>query len=196
MIRSLALAASVAAIAAAPTLAKPKPPAAAAAVPAWSVDKAQSRIGWRATVMGQAVDGQFQRYDADIRFDPKRLGQSQATLSIDVASASSGDRERDTLLPSADWFDAKAFPRATFRTRGFKDLGGGRYQAVGDLTIRNVTRPVVLPFTLSIAGDTAKMSGALPIDRGAFGVGQGQFKGPETVAPTVQVTLTVVAKRR
>jgi polyisoprenoid-binding protein YceI len=168
--------------------------ATAAAAP-WAVDKAKSRVGWRATVMGQTVDGQFQRYDAAIRFDPKKLAESQATISIDVASVSSGDHDRDTMLPSGDWFDTKTFPRATFKTRGFKDLGGGRYQAMGDLTIRNVTRPVVLPFTLSIAGDTAKMTGSLPIDRGVFGVGQGQFKGPETVAPTVQVMLSIVAKR-
>lgn len=197
MIRRLILSLAILVCGSALAEARPKPaPTASAAVPAWAVDKSKSRIGWRVSVMGQQVDGTFQRYDADIRFDPKRLTASEATISIDVASAASGSADRDTLLPSEDWFNAKAFPRATFRTRSFKDLGGGRYQALGDLTVRGVTRPVALPFTLAITGDTARMSGVAAIDRSVFGVGQGQFKGPETVGHAVQVMVTIVAARR
>lgn len=67
--------------------------------------------------------------------------------------------------------------------------------AQGDLLIRNVSRPIALPFMLDFAGDTAKMTGFLPIDRSAFGVGQGQWKTGEAVALKVQVNIAITAKR-
>ena len=98
-------------------------------------------------------------------------------------------------MPTEDWFSVKLFPRATFVSRKIAAAGPGRYIAQGDLTIRNATHPVTLPFTLAIAGDTAKMSGSLPLDRSAFGGGQGQFKTGDTGALKVQVDIAVTARR-
>ena len=98
-------------------------------------------------------------------------------------------------MPTGDWFSVKAFPRATFTSRRITAAGPGRYLAQGDLTIRNVTRPVTLPFTLAIKGDVARMQGSAPLDRSAFGVGQGQFKAGDTVALKVQVDVAITAKR-
>ena len=80
-------------------------------------------------------------------------------------------------------------------TREIKDLGGGRYQAVGDLTIRGVSHPAVLPFTLAITGDTARMNGQLALNRGAFGIGQGKWATADTVDTQVAVTVALTAHR-
>ena len=109
--------------------------------------------------------------------------------------AATGDADRDQALPTDDWFAAGKHPRATFVTRAFKDLGGGRYQAMGDLTIRGVSRPVVLPFTLVIAGDTARMNGQLALNRAAFGVGQGKWATGDMVDTQVAVTIALTAHR-
>lgn len=184
-----ALAAAVLALAAAPAIAAP------AAPPAWAVDRAASRIGFQGAMNGQGFNGGFSRWDAKIAFDPANLPASKVTAVIDTGSARTGDQTRDEALPTDDWFSIKVFPRATFVSRKITAAGPGRYVAQGDLTIRNATRPVTLPFTLAIAGDTARMQGSLPLDRAAFGVGQGQFKGGDTVALKVQVNIAVTAKR-
>ena len=150
-------------------------PAIAAPVPAWTVDKAASHIGFQGAMNGQGFTGGFSRWDAKIEFDPGNLAGSKVTAVIDTGSAKTGDQTRDEALPTEDWFSIKVFP--------------------GDLTIRNATHPVTLPFTLAIAGDTAKMSGSLPLDRSLFGVGQGQFKTGDTVALKVQVNLAITANR-
>ena len=172
-------------------------PIAASAAPAatWTVDAANSKLGFRGAMNGDAFNGTFRRWSAQIAFDPKNLAGSKASVSIDVASAATGDADRDQAMPTADWFSAQTQPRASFVTTAFKDLGGGKYQAAGDLTIRGVKRPVVLPFTLAISGDTAKMNGAVVLNRTAFGIGQGQWKTGDVVATEVTVNIALTAHR-
>jgi polyisoprenoid-binding protein YceI len=176
-------------------MAAPAAAAPAAAGPVWSVDRAASKLGFAGAMNGQSFQGVFERWNAEIVFNPNNLAASHVTAVIDTASARTGDQTRDEALPTADWLSVKAFPRATFTSRGFAAAGPGRYVAQGDLTIRNVTRTVTLPFTLAIAGDTAKMSASLPLDRAVFGVGQAQWKTGEAVALRVQVNITIAAKR-
>jgi polyisoprenoid-binding protein YceI len=170
-------------------------PAVAAPVPSWTIDKTKSQVAFVASMSGQAINGSFRRFDARIAFDPANLAGSSVSAVIDTASAGTGDASRDQSLPTPDWFNIKAFPRATFASKSFKSLGGNRYQAAGTLTIRGVARPVVLPFQLVISGNTAQMRGTLTIDRRWFGVGQGQFAGPDTVAAAVKVNLTISARK-
>jgi polyisoprenoid-binding protein YceI len=112
-----------------------------------------------------------------------------------MTSAATGDPGRDQALPTGDWFDAARYPRATFTTTSFKDLGGGRYQAQGVLSLRGVSRPITLPFTLSIAGDLAKMTSVFSVNRSLFGVGRGQFKSAETVPLEVTVNVALTARK-
>ena len=187
--RAPAMAAAVIALAAAAG-------AAHAATPAkWTVDMAASRLGFRTAFAGQVVQGAFRRWDADVVFDPKALAQSKATVTVQVASAATGDPSKDQALPTADWFNVSRFPRATFATTAIKDLGGGRYQAAGTLSLRGVSRPVVLPFTLTITGDRARMTGSTVVNRSAFGVGQGQFKGADTVPLDVVIEVSLTAHK-
>jgi polyisoprenoid-binding protein YceI len=170
-------------------------PAAAFAAPAhWTVDPS-SKLLFQGRVNGDAFTGTFRRWSADIVFDPKALGASKAVVTVDVTSAATGDADRDQALPSADWFAAPRFPRATFVTTSVRDLGGGRYQAAGDLAIKGVHERVVLPFTLAITGDTAHMNGQLVLNRTAFGIGQGQWSTPDVVDTKVVVIVALTAHR-
>ena len=162
----------------------------------WTVDTASSTLGFHATVNGETITGHFAAWTAAIRFDLVRLDQARVQVLIDTGSAQTGDGTRDDMLPAADWFDHTAFPQAEFRTDHIVALGAGRYQADGTLCIRDKTVPIRLAFSLSIDGDLARMTGPLPIDRTAFGIGQGQFGGTDTVAATVTVDVTLIARRR
>ncbi len=168
---------------------------ASAAPPAWTVDKASSSLKFSSSLGGEAFSGAFRRWDADIRFDPADLAHSSVAVTIDVASAGTANTDRDQALPTAAFFDAPAFPKATYVARSFTALGPNRYAAAGVLTLRGVAKPLTLPFTLVITGPAAKMSGQVAINRLAFGVGQNEWKATTTLPAAVQLTISLNAKR-
>ena len=100
-------------------------PSVKASAPAWAVDKSQSSIHFRSSFSGMAFEGGFGKWDAQITFDPKNLAASKVVVSVDLASVNSGDQDRDSTLPTADWFNVAKTPRAVFTSTSFKDLGGG-----------------------------------------------------------------------
>lgn len=161
----------------------------------WIVEPSKSKIEFDGAVQGAKFDGAFKSWTAKIRFDPADLPQSNVTAVIDMGSAGTGDSSRDSQLPTSDWFDTKKFPQANFATTEIRAEGPGAYHAKGNLTIRGVTVPVELPFTLAIDGAVAKMNGKLDLDRGKFGVGQGSWSTGDVVAMRVGVTVTIEAKR-
>lgn len=169
------------------------------AAPAWAadwvVDHERSRLGFEGRQGGAPFEGAFAEWSAAIRFDPADLSAARADVGIDMASARTGDANRDGALPGRDWFAVAMFPEARFTTRGFRALGDGRYEADATLTIKAVSRDVVLPFTLAIAGDEARMTGALDILRTQYKVGEGQWAQPDTVALEVRIVVDLVARR-
>jgi polyisoprenoid-binding protein YceI len=185
--KSLILAAALAALAV---------PALAAPPPTWLVDKAHSAVRFTSSFNGSAFSGGFSRWNADIRFDPANLAASQVTAVFDAASAATGDADRDQALPTDDFLAAAKFPRAIFTAHAFKALGGGRYLAIGQLTLRGVTRPLSLPFTLKITGNKAAMTASVPLDRLAFGVGQNEWRKTDAIPGAVTVAVTINADRR
>jgi polyisoprenoid-binding protein YceI len=169
-------------------------PAVVAAPARWIVDPS-SKLQFQGRVNGDAFTGTFRRWSADITFDPKALTASKAVVSVDVTSAVTGDADRDQALPNPDWLAVQRFPKAVFTTTAITDLGGGRYQASGDLAIKGVHKAVVLPFTLAIAGDTARMNGQVVLDRRSFGIGQGQWSTADVVDTKVLVIVQLTAHR-
>lgn len=168
----------------------------AAPAPAWTVDKTASALKFASSFGGEAFSGAFRRWDAEIHFDPANLAGSSVTATVDVASAATGSPDRDQALPTADFFDAAHFPRATFTARSFTALGAGHYQARGVLTLRGVAKPLTLPFTLKITGAQAKMTGAVTINRLAYSVGQNEWKAVTTLPAAVSVNVVLVARRK
>lgn len=170
-------------------------PAAPAAPSHWAVSKG-STVGFATSWSGQAIEGRFDRWTADIFFSPDALDKSKVSVSIDLASANTGDAQRDQSLPTSDWFDAADHPKATFTAERFEQTGEGRFVAHGKLTLRGVTKPVDLPFRLKIDADKARMSGVTSLDRTAFGVGQGDWQATDQIPAKVQVSVQITATRR
>lgn len=166
-----------------------------APAPAWTVDKAASRIAFTTNYSGSPVNGSFGRWDARIRFDPRALNASSVVATVDLGSARTGDETGDQMLRSPDLFFTAKFPRAIFSAKQFRALGAGRFEAIGTLSIRGVSRPARLPFQLAIAGPNARMKGELVVNRKAFGIGQGQFAGADSLPFNVRVSVAIVARR-
>lgn len=166
----------------------------AAAVP-WTVQPAQSRIGFTATWLGKAVPGTFRSWSAAIDFDPAKPAVARIAVTIDLASAATGDKTVDGSLPGDDWFDTKVVRTAKFVATKVAAAGPGRYVATGTLTIRGRAVPVTLPFTLTQVGDIATVTGQARVDRRAWKIGVESDAAEEYVAFAVPIAIRVVAKR-
>ena len=169
--------------------------AAPVAAAKWAVVPGDSRIVFTATWLGKPVTGAFGRWTGAIDFDPAAPATAAVAVTVDLASAKTGDPTVDDALPGDDWFGIKAGPQARFATSKVVAAGPGKYVATGTLTLHGRTVPVTLPFDLVVAGDTATMSGRAMLDRRAWKLGIESDARAEYVAFAVPVTIRVVARR-
>jgi polyisoprenoid-binding protein YceI len=161
----------------------------------WKLDPGKSRLGFSGTQTGTKFQGAFTRYNAVIAFDPDHLEASHIAVTVDLASATTNDKQRDTALPGKDWFDVAKSPTATFETSAISSKGGDAFEAAGTLTLRGVSRPFTLPFTLETNGATAHAKGHAELMRNAFGIGQGPWATDQWVAFEVGIDIDAVATR-
>lgn len=132
-----------AATAAAPApRAEPSPHAAAAPV-RWQIDASHSELSFRIRHLVSRVNGQFNTWSGTIVADPESLAGGSVSVDIQTASIDTNNERRDTHLKSADFFDAAGHPSITFRSTRVT-ANGRNLQVHGNLTIRGVTKPVVL----------------------------------------------------
>jgi polyisoprenoid-binding protein YceI len=162
----------------------------------WTVDAAKSRVGFSGVQNGEAFKGDFGKWTAEIGFVPDHPEAGHAKVSINLASARTGDAQRDAALPQLEWFDVKTSPSASFEAKSFVAKGGDAYEAPGKLTIRGVSKDVVLPFTVTIQDGKAAAKGHLTLARMDFGVGQGSWSTGEWVALEVGVDVDITAAAR
>lgn len=161
----------------------------------WKIIADQSSLTFSATQVGQAFTGKFNSFEADIRFDPADLANSYVLATIDMGSVDTDDSQRNAALPSPDWFASRRFPAAKFEAKAFTAIANGEYEARGTLTIKGIEKSVLLPFSLEIESDRARMQGELVIVRTDYGVGQGQWQSVQWVGAEVKVFVDISATR-
>lgn len=144
----------------------------------WAVDNTHSSIHFSVRHMVVSkVRGSFQRWTAELALDDADLTRSRLTATIEAASVDTALEQRDTHLKSADFFDVERYPHLTFVSRRIERAGGDDgYRVLGDLTIKDVTREVVLEVTYAgnakdpWGGERAGFSAHTSIDRKDFGL--------------------------
>jgi polyisoprenoid-binding protein YceI len=115
----------------------------------WSLDTAHTKIGFSVShLVVSSVDGQFSQASAKIKLDEADLTKSDVAVEINAASIDTQDEKRDTHLKGPDFFDTQKFPKITFKSTKIAKAGAD-YKLTGNLTIRDVTKPVTLTGTLS-----------------------------------------------
>ncbi len=111
----------------------------------WSLDPDHSTAQFKVRhLMISNVRGNFEKISAILKLDEKDITKSRVDVSIDVASINTGVNKRDDHLRSPDFFDATKFPAMTFVSTRVEKAGPGKLIVTGNLTIKGVTRPVVL----------------------------------------------------
>lgn len=113
---------------------------------AWNIDTAHTSVGFVARHMGLSkVRGQFSSFRGEIDGDPGDITSAKGWFEVDLDSIDSGNADRDAHLKSADFFDVEKHPTMRFESKRIERNGDG-YRVVGDLTIKDVTKEVVLDY--------------------------------------------------
>jgi polyisoprenoid-binding protein YceI len=116
----------------------------------YTVDVAHTRIGIRARhAMVTTVRGAFTDFTGTAHLDTAKPAASSVTLRIATASIDTGTPDRDTHLRSADFLDVEKYPEMVFTSTEVEQIDDDVYRVTGDLTIKDVTRPVSIDFTLT-----------------------------------------------
>ena len=111
----------------------------------WQIDSAHSLVEFGIKhMMFTTVKGRFTEVSGTIDADEGDIAKSTVQVEIDVASIDTRAEQRDAHLRSADFFDAQTYPTITFRSTRVEPVGEDHLKVVGDLTIRGITREVVL----------------------------------------------------
>ncbi|MGA5062318.1 YceI family protein [Streptomyces exfoliatus] len=121
----------------------PVDPALAALTGDYTIDPAHSSIGFTVRhAMVTNVRGSFAEHEGTLTLDGSNPGASAASIEVKIASIDTGIADRDGHLRSGDFFDAEQFPVMSFRSTTAEQLGGDKYRITGDLTIKDVTKPL------------------------------------------------------
>jgi polyisoprenoid-binding protein YceI len=111
----------------------------------WTIDPDHTDVGFLVRHMMIArVKGSFPGVSGRIEMDHEDITRSSVDVTIDAASVTTRNEQRDAHLRSADFFDVENFPKLTFRSSAIEQAADGRLRITGDLTIRGTTRQVVL----------------------------------------------------
>lgn len=162
----------------------------------WRVNSAESALSFSGKNAGMPFEGVFERWRADIRFDPEDLEAAAVRVEIETASAVTGTAQYDGALPKEDWFHVAQHPLAVFETREIRaGAAPGEYVAEAALTIKGVTQNVVLPFSLSIDGADAEMTAEIELSRFAFELGMEADASAAWVDERIGVSISVRARR-
>lgn len=109
----------------------------------WNVDAAHSTLGFTVKhMMVSKVRGNFNQFGAEVEADENDLSGANIAFDIDVASINTNNEDRDNHLRSEDFFNVEAFPKMSFVATSITKKSDSDYTIGGDLTIKDVTKPV------------------------------------------------------
>jgi polyisoprenoid-binding protein YceI len=169
----------------------------------WQIDRAHTQVGFAVRhLMISTVRGHFSDVSGTLSVPHGDFAQAQLEARIGVASIDTREPQRDGHLKSADFFDAERYPEMTFKSRSVEPArsGDGRYLVTGDLTLRGVTREIVLDAVLEGEGkdprgnNRAGFSASGKINRKDFGLTWNQLLEAGGVAVGDEVKISIDAE--
>jgi polyisoprenoid-binding protein YceI len=154
----------------------------------------KSEICFSSKQKGTHIGGRFRKWKANVDFRPKQLAKSKAELEIELASIDLANEDLEAEIKRPIWFDTAQYPVARFSSSAMKALGGDRYEVSGQLSLKGITREVIVPIALKhdVAGNSVA-EGQFTLNRSDFKLGEGlPVEGSTKVASEVAVRIRMV----
>ena len=145
-----------------------------------------STLGFTGTFQGESFEGSFSRFEAQIRYDSTSLDDSLFDVTVDLASVSTGDADRDAALPDKEFFNLGQYPKAQFVTRKFR-RSGEQVIAEGTLTMKGISKPVDLVVKFEPLGAGGTLDITTRVDRLDFDIGSGDYADTSTIGNEVKI---------
>ena len=165
-----------------------------AGVTHYSADPAKSSLGFTFVQAGATNTGKFTKFPVTLDASADGSTATKLEVTVDMTTMDSGDKERDDTLRGPDLFSVTKFPQSHFIATQITKTAAG-FDAVGQLTLRGVTRPQHVTFALRGANEQGHpvtyLTGKTTVHRLDFGVGQGDWKSTEWVGADVTVSYNV-----
>jgi len=171
---------------------------ASAAVETYAIDPVHSSVGFSIRHLVGKVHGSFTKFIGTITVDRANLEKSSIDASIDVTSVNTANEKRDAHLQVPDFFDTAKFATATFKSKSWKKTGEDSFDVTGDLTIKGVTKEIVLKAKLLAFGpgmQGAQLSGweaSVTLNKADFGVNGPAMLG-KALGDEVAITIAIEA---
>ena len=123
----------------------------------WTVDKNHSNVKFTVTHMTVSeVEGYFKIFDGNVEVTKPDFSDAKINFQVDISSVNTDNERRDNHLKSEEFFNAAQYPTMKFLSTSMKPLGNNKYQLSGNLTIRDITKPVVFDVTYGGTINTGK----------------------------------------
>lgn len=149
----------------------------AQAAETYKLDASHTAITWHVNHFGFSTpSGKFMSVDGEVTLDEANPAASSVKVTVDISGINSGVTKLDEHLKASDFFDVAKFPTATFVSKKVEPTGKDTAKVEGDLTLRGVTKPVVLDVKLNKIGEnmfklkTAGFTASTTIKRSEFGM--------------------------
>ncbi|HHT0591718.1 TPA: YceI family protein [Legionella anisa] len=169
----------------------------AASLPEWTLVPTESSISFTATQNNAPVTGTFKEFTANITADPEQYQSSTVDVVVNMSSLTTSYAEISSILLGPDWFNAKEFPKAEFKSTKFTKKDDKNYEAAGTLTIKNKSVPVTLTFTaVESPKNHLVVEGHTTVKRLDFGIGQGDWSSTSEIKDEVTINFKAVATRK
>lgn len=152
----------------------------------------ESTFSFSTTFEGEPIGGEFGRFDVRFSFDPANPGDAILIVTVELTAADMGDDDMNAVLFDPAWFNTAEFDTAVFESRTIVERGQGEYAASGTLRLKGIKGPVTVPFTWAQGNNSARMQGALTLNRTDFGVGTGEWSSGESVGLRTELEFDVV----
>jgi polyisoprenoid-binding protein YceI len=131
----------------------------------------RSAVTFKIKNLGFNVEGSFGGLSADINFKPANLATSSIEASVASNTVNTDNESRDNHLKSEDYFDVAKYPKIILKSVSFKRKSGSNYTGSFNVTIKDKTKLIEIPFTYIEAGNTATFKGDFQVLRTDFGIG-------------------------
>ncbi len=153
---------------------------------AWKVKS--SAITFKIKNAGITVDGSFTGLEADIKFNPLKPEEATITASVKTNTVNTGNDMRDEHIRKPEYFDAEKFPKITLQSVKIEKTGPITYKGLFKLTMKGVTKDVLIPFNFMKIPEKTEFKGTFSINRRDYGVGGNSI----SMADNVTLALSII----
>ena len=160
-------------------------------LPIWNIDYQNSYIEFSGEQAGAPFAGRWQRWQAQIQFDAQQLAGGRFVVEIEPASVFSDDDERDNYIRDPDFFDVRNHRLASFTADKFSQSESANFIAHGQLTMKNISHPLALRFTIKKQQGSTVLEGQSVIDRLQWNIGMGDWTDTSWIGQEVLVKVRV-----